>query len=222
MKKVRKILAVAGLAMLTAVSLSAQPSTPIDTFTAPSQTVQANSGTPSAADSGSDPSILGGERDIAASWISGASNIDVQAGTVGLFEFSGGALALGSGSAVWDGSDGSSAVDCASGLGGVDISTGSDDRIRLNGFTNDFGVDVTVTLYTDCSNFCSRTQAQPPLQTGVVVDFLYSDFTTCTGTLDLTSINAIQLQIGPTASTATDVTLDMITTPVELSAFSIE
>ena len=118
-----KLLTIAASAAIALFTIEAQAvSLIIDDFDT-SQTLQANSGTPT--DSGSvgpAAGIIGGHRDTTANWTSGPNDVDVDidTGTASAFDLSTGSDTLGDAKLQWDGGDGSTTLD-PTGLGGVDL-----------------------------------------------------------------------------------------------------
>ncbi len=220
------------LAILAIPLLLQAQSPPIDNFDnpiAPVQSVQANAGTTPDGDA-TVVAVLGGERDLLATHSSGAANIDVlvEANLNQRLEFSAGSSTDGSGDAVWDGADGDPYTIDYTGLGGVDLTTNGDDRIRLKDVGTDWQCEYTITIWTDAANYCSNSQIIPQLSSGLMIDFLYSGFvdSPCSGTVDFTNVGAIRVHIGSAGSwdvlPDTDSRFAYITTPVELVAFSAD
>jgi len=162
-----------------------------------------------------DPAILGGERDLqltvnagnisdAAQWLvvtspgtnylslAEAPNIEV--------------LAL----AQYDGMDNSLALDCSNGFDSVDgdfTGGGTNDGISVRFVFSNSHPDMTLRLYTDCSNWKAFTIETPRgVTTGDVVDVFvpFSSFVGGAGTLDPSSINAFELEVDTTGHPGSD------------------
>jgi hypothetical protein len=113
----------------------------------------------------------------------------------------------------WDGNDSNTAIDCTTGLGGVDlVSTGNTGIVvRVIG-SDSVAKNLIVRAYTDCSNWGLVTRAIPPVADSTYVDIplLFSDFGSGSGTITWTSINAIELEIDGTLSSGPDATVKFI------------
>jgi hypothetical protein len=111
----------------------------------------------------------------------------------------------------WDGNDSSTDLDCTTGLGGVNLSdSGSNTGIVIRVVTSDnVAKDLTFRVYTDCDNWVSVTKAVPDVNetVGEVVDLHipFTQFSGGAGTIDWTSINAIELEIDGTVASGPDV-----------------
>jgi hypothetical protein len=157
--------------------------------------------------------ILGGERDSVVIWDSGPNTVDVEvnAGSSGLLNFSSGAATIGYADFIWDGLDGSDAVDFA-GLGGVDLTAGGTlNAIALNVAFDDLPVEVGMSIATDAGNFSSASLNLPGgIFTPQSYSILFSAFVPDVGAgADFTNVNAILLWIQGELA-ATDVQLDFI------------
>lgn len=149
-----------------------------------------------------DASIFGGERDIEATWTSGAGEVSVSVGTNFLNEsiltFSADSATSGNLMIQWDGIDGSTALN-ASGLGGVDFSTFGVDAFVLDVLQSDDGFNFQVAIYTDAANYTTVSLAAVEVlaPTQFIFDFdLFSScalpFVECVGAgADLTNVGAI-------------------------------
>lgn len=176
------------------------PAAVIDLFSAPQDPVSVvlpNPGSPPASSSSSmsDPGILGLERDIivnvnvAGGFQSGIS-ASVSNGSL-LYSTTGSFGASGSAQIQWDGVDGSAALNPV-GLGGIDLTSGSQTAFRLVVQSTIAGANLGLTVYSDAIRASSIT-----FQTGMVLasqDFFlrYSDFTPVLGTgADFSNVGAV-------------------------------
>ncbi len=119
----------------------------IDPFNVTAQTVQANAGTPTATSSVAATEVVGGERDIRATFTSGLANLDVAVvpGS-SLFTFSSGANVIGTALVQYDGVDGNATALNATGLGGVSLNSNN----ALAGFQ----ISTRGTRVSSCFNPC--------------------------------------------------------------------
>lgn len=172
---------------------------------------------------------LGGERDIELS-CSGTGTALVVVGS-GFLDFSSdppGSLPL----AVvqWDGSDGSAALD-ATGLGGLDLTSGSQDTLRLRLETDPNPLTVSVEVYTDAANSSICTIVVPPSSDrdfglGFPGDMPDCTFTVSLGTgADFSNVGAIVMTLD--GGGFLDARIDFLRTdagpvPVTLQGFSVE
>ncbi|MGH0030371.1 MAG: hypothetical protein ACQGVC_11310 [Myxococcota bacterium] len=158
-------------------------------------------------------SMLGGERDETISNTSASGGI--LAGASG-GDYSYGALnATGSALLVWDGVDGSPALD-ATGLGGVDLTeSGSHTHFAIEILSNDFVADLVLTVYTSVGDFSAITVATPggipsgPSQTLMVA---YADFVPTGSGADFTNVGAITLLVDGSLDPQLDLTLGSFAT----------
>jgi uncharacterized repeat protein (TIGR01451 family) len=170
----------------------------IDPFNVTAQTVQANAGTPTATSSVAASEVVGGERDIRATFTSGLANLDVAVvpGS-SLFTFSSGANVIGTALVQYDGADGDATALNASGLAGISLNSNN----ALAGFQistrgDSAGQSVVVRVYTDSTNFSTTTVTPPNQVTPEPIFIPFSSFTVGGGTgANFNSVGAIELAI---------------------------
>jgi len=167
-KQMRKyLLSFASVGVLAIASASPSYALIIDQFNG-TQSVTANSTTPSSSSSDGTAIILGGERDVTVNWISGGLGATVNV-VGGHIAYSADAGVIGSMSVSWDGIDGSPAVNAA-GFAATDLTEG--------GVNTAFGIDVisadlgggTLTI-TACATIASCFSVATPLPAGLGFGF---------------------------------------------------
>jgi hypothetical protein len=157
-------------------------------------------------------SMLGAERDLRIQLTSGGP---MSAGaSLGTFHL---AQASGSSSVIeisWDGADGDASTLNSSGLGGINLSAGSQNAFLLGLHALDQSVDLTLTVYSGANSSVLTL----PLPGGLVApQFISLPFNAFVGTANFASVGAIKLAIS--ASSATNVVLDFLrTTDTTVSA----
>ncbi len=115
----------------------------------------------------------------------------------------------------WDGNDNSTDIECATGLGGVDLTdSGNNSGIVVRVISSDDEQkNMTLKVYTDCDDWRAITQALPEVDDEKVVDILLPfDSFGGTGTMNWASVNAIELEIDGTLGSGSDVTVKFIKT----------
>ena len=168
----------------------------IDPFNVTAQSVQANAGTPTATSSVAATEVVGGERDIRATFTSGLANLDVSVvpGS-SLFTFSSGANVVGTALVQYDGVDGDATALNATGLGAVSLNSNN----ALAGFQistrgSSSGQSVLIRVYTDAVNFSTTTVTPPNQVTPEPIFVPFSSFTVGGGTgANFNSVGAIEL-----------------------------
>ena len=183
----------------------------IDSFST-DQTLMAITPGISASSEASGSGILGGERDMEVTRTSG-TGVTIAASedklTYGHIASSQGTALL-----VWDGADGDSALD-PTGLGGLDFTeSGLNSVVAIELLFNDFSAPITLTAYTDGSNYSTATLALPgniPPDPQATLTVLFSDFSIAAGSgADFTDIGAFSLFIDGSSTPALDVELGSI------------
>lgn len=170
----------------------------IDPFNVTAQTVQANAGTPTATSSVAASEVVGGERDIRATFTSGLANLDVAVvpGS-SLFTFSSGANVIGTALVQYDGVDGDATALNATGLGGISLNSNN----ALAGFQistrgDSAGQAVVIRVYSSATNFSTATVTPPNQVTPEPIFVPFSAFTLGGGTgANFNSVGAIELFI---------------------------
>ena len=176
----------------------------IDDSSVTSQSVTADSGTPTNTSFSSASEVVGGERDIEVTNTAGLGQITVLVDS-GPATLSIGSLGNGEGTALlqYDGTDGSIALD-ATGLSSVSLTgdptgTSADPAAGLIVLTRSdaAGETLTVTVYTDATNFSSTTIAVPLNLSNTVETFVpFSSFVVASGTgADFTDVGAIEASV---------------------------
>ena len=236
-------LVAASSAALTMFCLPVQAAT-IDLFsTNQAQLVDSvvdGSGSSSSVGGGTDPTILGGERDLFVEVLSispfnptGAASIQVLGGAL---TFNTDSLTSGTGNVQWDGADGSSTIDPiglqVSGTG-VDLTQGgAADAFVVSTIFSDNGFDFTVTAYTNSSTWTALTLNALAVATPTDIPIPFSLFSVCDGSLDgvggvvsiqcaggstssvdMTNVGALEVDLDPLGlSTSIDLTINSVTT----------
>ncbi|MCB8945926.1 MAG: hypothetical protein H6658_19440 [Ardenticatenaceae bacterium] len=153
--------------------------------------------------------VLGGERDVSitAGGVPGRRlDLDVFSGPNGTMSFSQQTGGAGTAQIQWDGADASTAL--SYNLGPVDLTdSSSNDGFLIRVTNDDSPVDLTITGYTDASNFASATINLPGfILFGESVDFFapFSSFSGGAGTMNPASISAVTLDIDGTVTAGAD------------------
>jgi hypothetical protein len=177
------ILSVFVVSLLGVTIAIAQAAQFIDNFNVGSQDMEANAGTPVDEDFVNDDSILGGQRDVVATFVSG-NRVVVQVGAVAsnAFYFSLGTISNGTAQIVYDGVDGNAAIDpdglcleagCANGSG-VDLTDGGfNDGIHFEVIQNDGNLPVRFRVY---SGNLGGYKEFPLILPGSIPPFSHVDF----------------------------------------------
>lgn len=221
----------AGVALtLLLLSESLRAQTVIDDFTV-NQTALFIFPCPGAPQSSTVAGGLGGERQLTIECNAAGGPTTASVGA-GLLVFGAGLTADSSAVVQWDGVDGSANLDPI-GLGGVDLTVGGQNTLRVRVSTDPNPVTLTVEVYTDGSNASSCAVAIPPSSDadfgfgfpGFTPDCTFSAFIGSGATFS--NVGAIQLILDGTGGTTLDAAIDFIRTdagavPVELQTFSVE
>ena len=196
----------------------------IDTFSNQSQTVSVIVDDPPvlpmpvACNFAASTSAIGGHRDVCLEVTEG------DADSIGRFRVSAGnqylALSLENGVKArgfvqWDGLDATSAISPTGVVPSVDLTGGNtNDGILIRVIASDgLPVDITVRIYTDGSNWAQRTfRFQSIVTAGEVVDvFLpFDTFVDQAGTMNETSVGAVELAIDGTIQAGADISLRLV------------
>ena len=186
----------------------------IDDYSLTTQSVTADSGTPTNTASALASEAIGGERDIEVVRTGGGQVtvfVDANADTLSI-----GSLGLGTGTALiqYDGTDNSTALN-ATGLGGVSLTGNAPGAVLDPGAglvvqtrADQAGEQLFITIYTDAGN-ASITQIDVPQEPTPVETFvLFSSFTTHLGSgADFNNVGAIEAS--QTISADTDVVVSI-------------
>ncbi|WP_417749945.1 SdrD B-like domain-containing protein [Rosistilla oblonga] len=175
----------------------------VDNFLAGSQSLEATSATPTDESFFSDPSILGGERDLLLTYTAGLRvNLDTDP-VAGTILYSSPSNALGGFEIVYDGVDGSSAIDMT-GLGGANLDdSGRAEFLQMMLGADVSGVPITVTVFDDAANFSTISTTVPQTPLGAASDELLlrlSDFVPTGNGADFSSVGAIRVSITGSAA----------------------
>ncbi len=117
----------------------------------------------------------------------------------------------------WDGADTNKALNCNSGLGGVDLLSSDPPNtgmiVRIIG-SDSVAKDLKISVYTNCGNWRTLTRPVPFVDDEQVVDMhlRFSDFDSGPGTLNWASINAVELEIDGTKKSGADAAIAFIKT----------
>lgn len=187
---------------------------PIDDFDlnqAPGNLVlTANSGTPTASGVVDAAGILGGERDVSTVHISGAGDVTSRVATIeGYLSHSQASGVRGRTTITWDGNDNDANTLDPVGLGGIDLTSPSNDAFILGVIAADAGTQIGLTVYTNSTDF--STAVVSVLQgTNSVTVVPFSSFTPGGGGpgVDFTDVGAIVLRLNNAALATPD--LDMV------------
>lgn len=163
-----------------------------------------------------DSSIMGLERDATLELISGTStcSLDINAGSSGVVAFSAGSGSQLKAVITWDGDDDDADTLDPTGLGGIDLEDSTNDGIIITVYDwEGNSIDLTLTIYTDASNYSTAVlemrgggTISPPGQ-----DYALSfddDFVDTGSGANLTNVGAIVLEI-ETASSGADISVDL-------------
>lgn len=176
-----------------------------------------------------DAEAIGGERDLELHVVTGSGVVplavtinDLGSGLLEYFEPNGDGFFR----IVWDGVDGSTAVDPL-GLGGVDLTVGSTLTGIQMGGQSDTSVNGIFTVYTDAGNASAGTLAVPALPSAPLMP-MYIDFSSFTPILgagaDFTNVGAIVFEID-LGQIGTDLKVDFLESNVnpvpEPSSFAL-
>lgn len=184
----------------------------IDDFNSGTQVVTATvAGVTPVSDATDVAGILGGERDIFADATGGTAGNTVSlrvdnAGVSNLLEFQSDAGTTGTRIVTWDGNDNDAAtLDATTGLGAIDLTTGSATGFSL-AIGTDIASNVVIRVYSSSGNSSVATLAMPVTTGGAAptsanLTVAFSSFTTLGGTgADFTSVRAIQLEFDGAAA----------------------
>jgi uncharacterized repeat protein (TIGR01451 family) len=183
--------------------------TNIDNFNTTTQSLTANSGTPT--DSNSAVTALneaiGGERDLVVNYLSGLNDVQAQV-TGGLLTVGGLGNTEGNAIVSYDGADAdATTLNNTNGLNNLDLTTSGSLAFHLRAGAEATGNTLVVTVYSSPTNFSTHTVAMPVSATLSASEELlirFSDFTVGGGTgAVFTSVNAIQFQINIVAGQET-------------------
>lgn len=190
----------------------------VDTFNLGSQDLTANSGTATNSGTADDASILGTERDIVVTYVSGGGNVvaRVDNSNSNLFTFSQDSGVSGNAVLYWDGNDNDPVTLAHTGLGGVDlVSSPANDGFIISIVSNDLTMNLILRVYTSSTAFSERTISLPGnITTGERVDMFFplSTFTNFGGGATYTNVGAVELQVNPASSPDRDVAIDLLET----------
>jgi len=206
---IRTSLGISVILALATVGIALADIISVDTFTDGFQSMQVDQSNPSDTDYTSG-SMIGGERDAQLIWSSGtggAVNLYIDSGDSNFLSFAQASGYRSTATLQWDGSDSSMTLN-TTGLSNTDLTdSGANDSFRIRIIDNDNPVGITMRVYTDASNWSTRTQnTRGDIDTGQIVDmiFPFSSFTTGGGTgADFADVGAIEMMLdGVTVSLA--------------------
>ena len=190
----------------------------IDTFDTTQGPIIVDEVTPpekSIADTALGGDMIGGERDLKVTCISGCSDIKRIYGLVdnGVFSHSQDQGVKGYTEITWDGTDGVASALDPTGLGGVDFTDGgSEIGLYYQIIDDDVDVDFTFRAYTDAGNYSELVVPHTGPITNTDFVALYGDFVTVAGTgVDFTHVGALQLFV-EASDPNLDLSLDFIRT----------
>jgi len=181
----------------------------IDNFNVGDQDLEANSTTPLVEDFVSDGLILGGERDVVATFVDGNRVVVLAGPTFGnSFYFSLGTLSKGTAQIVYDGVDGIAAIDpeglcsspgCANGSG-IDLTdSGLNDGIHFEVTYNDKNLPVYIRIYSgslsDYEEYSLSLPGSIPFVSHVDFKIPFTSFTPSGNGADFSNVGAIEIFI---------------------------
>lgn len=179
----------------------------VDDFTTTDQTATADSGTP-IAPSTATATVLGGERDLLATYLSGPFDVELMASTITTsLIIDSGTATTGDFNITWDGLDGDATTLAATGLGNVDLTnTGVADRFQFLIRSDLAGAALTLNIYTDAANFSSFATTIP---TGALSELLipFTSFVDTGTGADFTDVGAIEMLVNGVAEMNAELTL---------------
>ncbi|MDA1051088.1 MAG: hypothetical protein O3C40_11505 [Planctomycetota bacterium] len=179
----------------------------VDDFTTTDQTATADVGTPVASDAAA-ATVLGGERDLLATYLSGPFDVELMASTMtSSLIIDSGTATTGNFNVTWDGIDGDATTLAATGLGNQDLTNlGVADRMQFLIRADLAGALVTVNVYTSAADFSSFTTTIPA---GPLTEFLvpFSSFTPTGSGANFALVGAIEMVVNGVAELNAELTL---------------
>ncbi|QDV71242.1 Large cysteine-rich periplasmic protein omcB precursor [Rosistilla carotiformis] len=175
----------------------------VDNFLAGTQNLEATSATTTDESYFSDASILGGERDLLLTYTAGLRvNLDTDP-SEGTILYSSPSNALGGFEIVYDGVDGSSAINMT-GLGGANLDdSGRAEYLQMMLGADVSGVPITITVFDDAANYSTIQTTVPQTALGAASEELLlrlSDFVPTGTGADFSSVGAIRIAITGSAA----------------------
>jgi hypothetical protein len=218
---------VLSMAMLSFATSSWGSPIMIDDFLTP-QSVTGTANTPNAFSSVAAPEAIGGERDMEVHLMGGFTSLSLSSNPFGgeLLVHDSGATVTGMSTTVWDGVDGSSAINY-SGLGGVDLLTGQD-AVQLDFVVADLTGSISLTIY-DASDATGATSSAATFSlpggifTPTQVLLPFTDFTTlgANGAANFANVGAIKLDISNDTTGSLDVIIGRISVVPEPGSITL-
>ncbi|MEM6455548.1 MAG: IPTL-CTERM sorting domain-containing protein [Acidobacteriota bacterium] len=200
----------------------------IDDFGGTAQSVTATGVGNTDSDSAVDGAVLGGERDLLTTVAGGGGSIVVDVNSVGdpgVLTHAQGSGVTGTTLVVWDGADGDPLALDATGLGGLDLTSGGlANAFQLDIASDDLPIDIVLRVYTDAGNVSERTVSLPGLigigpnpPASYVIPF--SAFAATVGAgADFSSVGAIEALIDGSIFSDVDLRVDLLATTATLDA----
>ena len=184
---------------------SAAADTPVDTFSTPQGPVSNSSSSIAIA-----AEAIGGERDIQMARMSGANPVTAQVGSNALTVTAGNGT-LGEALLMWDGPDGSIALDTA-GLAGADLTAGGATEIKIVVASATAGSVLVLEVFSSSAASSLVSVVLPAIASSTDVHLAFSDFITRLGAgADFASVGAITLVVRPPTAGAVSIeTIDAI------------
>ncbi len=186
---------------VTAAQAAGAAGVNIDNFDTTSQSVTANSTTPTASNAAVTAvnEAIGGERDIVVNYLAGTGDVNatVNGGILGLNPDSG---TSGNAIVTYDGTDGNATtINNTNGLNNLDLTASGTNLAFHFKAGSDAGNTMVITVYSSPTNFSTFTTPLPVTAAAAATEDLvvrFGDFTVGGGTgANFTSVNAIQFQI---------------------------
>jgi hypothetical protein len=156
---------------------------------------------------------MGNERDVVITRSSGILETVFTSGLAGDFmRYSNDPSVFGTLELVWDGADGDPNTIDFTGLGGLDVTTGSTNDMRIFLYSTDQTFDLYIQVWTDSGNWSDFTQTMTPADNGTSFEIPYASFVAQAGTgADFANLGAIRFFIDATAINGLDLILDYAT-----------
>ena len=174
----------AALVTITSEHVSGTTVQTIDSFDVTEQSVSANSMTTTASSSLPASEVIGGERDVLVTFVSGSGEVQVLIDQFDsdVFAFASGLNVVGTALIQYDGIDGDATSLAAEGLGGISLTGGDANAGVLVATRGDSsGATAELTIYTDDTNYSTATISIPEQGTAELIFVPFSTFTVASG-----------------------------------------
>ena len=212
------ILIVLAIGLLQPAYLTlAQSGYTVDLFDTAQSLTQTGVGSTSSTADDTDSDILGDERDLEVTVTSGSNDLAVTVNQAGnsLLSHSQDSDIYGWTRITWDGNDNDATTLNATGLGGVDLTqSGTKTGFHLRVNFCDLGVTITLSVYTDASNWSTYDLVIPGLVTSPRSFFVpFGDFSVGGGSgATFSNVGAVVMYIDGTSTGGLDLNIDYLET----------